>query len=62
LCREYGWTIDYVIHELPSIQAFALSSCSAWGSGLEPKNGGYIDWAIDREFQKLKEATLTSED
>ena len=51
ICREYHWKPDFVIHELPLSQALAFSSCSAWASGMDPANGGYIDWELERELK-----------
>ncbi len=35
-------------------QAFALSACAAWASGMTPKNGGYTDWELEREIARLE--------
>lgn len=35
------------------IQAFAFSACSAWTSGMIPKNGGYTDWELEREIERV---------
>lgn len=42
-----------MIHELPLSQAFAFSACSGWASGMEPKNGGYVEWELDREIERI---------
>jgi len=42
-----------VIHELPVVQAFALSACSAWASGYTPTNGAYVDWEVERELERI---------
>lgn len=47
-----------MIHELPMSQAFALSACAAWASGMEPKNGGYIDRAKDRLVSQMNDDEL----
>jgi len=54
ICREYKWKPDYVIHELPMSQAFALSACSGWAGGMIPKNGGPADWELEREITRLE--------
>jgi len=54
ICREYKWKLDYVIHELPMSQAFALSACSGWAGGMVPKNGAYSDWELEREVERLE--------
>ena len=53
ICREYHWPPDFVIHELTLAQAFAFSACSAWSNGMEPVNGGYTDWELERQLQIL---------
>jgi hypothetical protein len=36
-------------------QAFALSTCSAWASGMEMETGGYTGQELDRELQLIEE-------
>lgn len=36
-------------------QAFALSACSGWASGMIPTNGGYVDWELEREVGRLEQ-------
>lgn len=33
LCRKYGWTLRYVLHELPAVQAALLWRCYSQGPG-----------------------------
>jgi len=35
-------------------QVFSFSACAAWANGMEPKNGGYTDWQLDREIERLQ--------
>jgi hypothetical protein len=43
-------------------QAFALSACSAWASGMEPRNGGYTDRELEREIERIEGQSLTMEE
>jgi len=47
-CSAFHWPRDYVLHELPLVELFALNACHAWGQGMEPDGETYEDREITR--------------
>jgi len=48
-----------VIHELPIAQLLALSCCAAWAHGMEPSQGTYEDFEMDRAIGRVKARRLS---
>jgi hypothetical protein len=53
VCSNYGWRIDYALHDVPLAQLLAMNACHAWGQGMEPAEGSYEDRVFERALTEV---------
>ncbi len=54
-CETYRWSIDYVIHDLPTAQLIAMTAASAWRQGMDLAGGSYSEIEIDKQITQWQE-------